>query len=332
MKAMVLKACAPIDTAPLEWLEVDGPRPAPGEVRLEVRACGICRTDLHVIEGELPSLGHPVIPGHQVVGLVDSLGEGVTRFKAGDRIGVAWLRHACGACVFCRSGQENLCESARFTGYHAPGGYAQYAVVPEAFAYPIPSVFTDIEAAPLLCAGIIGYRSLRRSLCKPGDTLALYGFGSSAHIVIQIAVHWGCKVYAVTRTEKHRRLALDLGAVWAGARAQDLPAPADSAIIFAPAGNLVPEALAALRKGGTLALAGIYMSDIPQMNYEKHLFYEKNVHSVTANTREDGMELLRVAAAIPIRPEVRVFPVQEANEALLKLKRDEFEGSGVLVF
>lgn len=332
MKAMVLKACAPMETKPLEWLEVDDPLPGPGEVRIRVKACGICRTDLHVVEGELPPLGRPVIPGHQIVGRVDSIGIGCRRFKIDDRIGAAWLRQTCGACVFCRAGQENLCENARFTGYHAPGGYAEYAVVPEDFAYPIAPVFSDTEAAPLLCAGIIGYRSLRRSQCKAGDTLALYGFGSSAHIVIQIAVHWGCTVYAVTRGEKHQRLALELGAEWAGSDAERLPAPADSAIIFAPAGNLVPAALSRLRKGGTLALAGIYMTDIPEMNYEKHLFYEKNVHSVTANTREDGMELLRIAAAIPIRPEVQAFAVQEANEALLKLKNDRIEGSGVLVF
>jgi len=331
MKAMVLSGCAPIETGPLLWTELPDPEPGPREVRVKVRTCGICRTDLHVVEGELPPVGHAVIPGHQIIGTVDRLGSNASRFKIGERIGIAWLRHTCGECVYCRAGQENLCEHSIFTGYHAPGGYAQYAVVPEDFAYPIPETFSDGEATPLLCAGIIGYRSLKRSLVQPGQSLALYGFGSSAHIVIQIAVHWGCKVYACSRTEKHRKLALELGAQWAGLRAEDMPVRADSAIIFAPAGSLVPQALEQLRKGGTLALAGIYMSAIPQMDYEKHLFYEKNIHSVTANTRQDGLELLQLAAQIPIRPQVQLFPLQEANEALLRLKQDKIEGSGVLV-
>lgn len=332
MKAMVLSRCAPVDTAPLEWRDIPEPQPGPLEVRVKVKACGICRTDLHVIEGELPPLDHPVIPGHQVVGTVDKVGSNVSRFKAGERIGIAWLHHTCGECVYCRAGQENLCESSIFTGYHAPGGYAEYAVVNEAFAYPIPEVFSDFEAPPLLCAGIIGYRSLKRSLCRPGQALALYGFGSSAHIVIQIAIHWGCSVYVCSRSGQHQKLALELGAKWAGSRAEDMPVLADSAIIFAPAGSLVPQALRRLRKGGTLALAGIYMTDIPAMDYERHLFYEKNVHSVTANTRQDGIELLEAAAEIPIRPQVRLFYMHEANEALLKLKQDRIQGSGVLVF
>ncbi len=332
MKAMVLKQCAPIDAAPLDWTDVPTPDPGPEEVRVRVKACGICRTDLHVIEGELPPLGRAVIPGHQIVGIVDKAGANASRFKPGDRIGIAWLHHTCGRCVYCRAGQENLCESSIFTGYHVPGGYAEYAVAPEAFAYPIPAIFNDYDAPPLLCAGIIGYRSLKRSLLKPGQSIALYGFGSSAHIVIQIAVHWGCKVYACSRTERHQKLALELGAVWAGSDASRMPALVDSAIIFAPAGELVPQALRSLRKGGVLALAGIYMSDIPAMDYERHLFYEKNVHSVTANTREDGIELLETASEIPIRPQIQLFPMKDANSALLKLKQDRIEGSGVLVF
>jgi propanol-preferring alcohol dehydrogenase len=330
MKAMVLEKCAPIETAPLKWTDVPDPTPGHGEVRVKVKTCGICRTDLHVIEGELPPLGRPVIPGHQIIGTVDLPGPGSSRFKPGQRIGIAWLRHTCGECVYCRAGQENLCESSVFTGYHAPGGYAEYAVVPEDFAYAIPDAFTDKEATPLLCAGIIGYRSLKRSLCQPGQSLALYGFGSSAHIVIQIALSWGCKVYVCTRTPRHQKLALELGAHWAGGKAKDMPVQADSAIIFAPAGELVPEALRMLRKGGTLALAGIYMTSIPEMDYEKHLFYEKNVHSVTANTRQDGDELLYIASQIPLRPQVQVFPLQEANEVLLRLKQDKIKGSGVL--
>jgi propanol-preferring alcohol dehydrogenase len=332
MKAMVLEKCGPIDTAPLRWIEVPDPQPGPDEVRVKVRCCGICRTDLHVIESELPCLDHPVIPGHQIVGTVDMLGSKASRFKAGDRIGIAWLRHTCGECVYCRAGQENLCLQSLFTGYHAPGGFAQYAVVREDFAYPIPDEFDDTQAAPLLCAGIIGYRSLKRSLCRPGDTLALYGFGSSAHIVIQIARHWGCKVLVCSRGDKHQGLALELGAHWAGSSADEMPVEPDSAIIFAPAGELVPDALRRLRKGGTLALAGIYMSNIPELNYEEHLFYEKNVHSVTANTRQDGIDLLRVAAEIPIRPQVQLFSARDANEALIKLKQDRLRGSGVLVF
>ena len=331
MKAMVLSKCAPVETAPLRWTELPDPEPGPEEVRVRVKACGICRTDLHVIEGELPPLGHTVIPGHQIVGVVDRLGSKASRFRIGERIGIAWLHHACGECAYCQAGRENLCEHPTFTGYHAPGGYAQYAVAPEAFAYSIPETFSDVEATPLLCAGIIGYRSLKRSLIQPGQTLALYGFGSSAHIVLQIAVHWGCKVYACSRTEKHRKLAIELGAMWAGSRPEDMPVRTDSAIIFAPAGSLVPQALEQLRKGGTLALAGIYMTAIPEMDYEKHLFHEKNVHSVTANTRQDGMALLEVAAEIPIRPEVHVFPLQKANEALIELKQDKIRGSGVLM-
>jgi propanol-preferring alcohol dehydrogenase len=332
MKAMVLEACAPVETAPLKWMEVPDPEPRPNEVRIRVRACGICRTDLHVVEGELEPRPGPVIPGHQVVGTIDRLGPGASRFKPGDRVGIAWLRHTCGACSFCRSGHENLCEASRYTGYHAPGGFAEYAVVGEEFAYPLPPAFGDAEAAPLLCAGIIGYRSLRRSRCEPGDSIALYGFGASAHIVLQIARHRGCDVYVCTRGKRHQDLALAMGATWAGESAADLPADTGSAIIFAPAGPLVPEALARLRKGGTLALAGIYMTDIPAMNYERHLFYEKNLVSVTSNTREDGLDLLREAAEIPVRTHIRCFPVERANEALLELKRGGIDGAGVLTF
>lgn len=330
MNAMLLEKCAPIEDAPLKWTALPDPEPGPGQVRIKVSTCGVCRTDLHVVEGELPFPGHPVIPGHQVVGTIDRLGPGSRRFSQGVRIGIAWLRHTCGKCGYCRSGLENLCEDARFTGYHAPGGYAEYAVVDEDFAYKIPEVFSDIDAPPLLCAGIIGYRSLKRSMLRPGDTLAIYGFGSSAHIVLQIALHMGCKVYVCTRGEKHRALAAKLGATWTGTHAENMPGPAHSAIVFAPAGALVTTALSRLRKGGTLALAGIYMTSIPSMNYEEHLFYEKNVHSVTANTREDGLELLRIASEIPIHMETEVFPLLDANNALLKLKKGGIEGSGIL--
>lgn len=331
MKAMVLEHNAPIDTAPLRLIDVPTPSPQAGEVRIKVRCCAICRTDLHVIEGELPPRKQPIIPGHQIVGVVDALVPGCGRLRPGQRVGVAWLRHTCGRCDFCRTEHENLCESQRFTGYHADGGYAEYAVVPEAFAYAIPDVFEDVQAAPLLCAGIIGYRALQRSAVQNGGTLALYGFGSSAHVVIQIARHRGCRVYVATRGESHRELARQMGAEWVGEDPREMPVKADSAIIFAPAGELVPPALAALKKGGTLALAGIYMTDVPAMQYEEHLFYEKNVCSVTANTREDGRALLAEAARIPIRPHTTTYPLEEANRALQDLKADRIDGSGVLI-
>lgn len=331
MRAQVLHEIAPIETAPLRLVERPVPEPAPGEVRLRVRGCAICRTDLHVIEGELPRHTLPIIPGHQIVGVVDAVGPACRRLRPGQRIGVAWLRYTCGQCRFCRADRENLCEAARFTGYHADGGYAEYAVVPEDFAYEIPPAFSDTEAAPLLCAGIIGYRALKRCELRSGSRLALYGFGSSAHVVLQIALHRGCEVFVVSRAAAHRELARALGAAWVGADAAEMPAKADSAIIFAPAGTLVPAALAQLEKGGTLALAGIYMSAVPPLDYERHLFYERDVHSVTANTRADARELLAEAAEIPIRPHVTCYPLADANRALQDLKADQVNGTGVLV-
>ncbi len=331
MQAMVLHEIGLIDSAPLLLTELPDPQPGPREVRLKVSCCAICRTDLHVIEGELPRQRLPLVPGHQVVGVVDELGPECTRLKPGQRVGVAWLRHTCGVCAFCRSGRENLCEASLFTGYHADGGYAQYAVVPEDFAYEIPPAFSDVDGAPLLCAGIIGYRALKRCNLPPGGRLALYGFGSSAHVVMQIALHRGCEVYVVSRTPSHQQLAREMGAAWVGSSPDQMPEPADSAISFAPVGHLVPAALAALRKGGTLALAGIYMTDIPTLNYEKHIFYERDLHSVTSNTRADGRELLAEAAEIPIRPRVTTYPLADANRALRDLKADRIDGTGVLV-
>jgi len=296
-----------------------------------VRCCAICRTDLHVIEGDLPKEKLPLIPGHQIVGVVDAVGEGCKRLKVGDRVGVAWLRHTCGVCEFCRSGRENLCESQRFTGYHADGGYAEKAVAPEDFVYDIPAAFSDVDAAPLLCSGIVGFRSFKRSRPQPGGTLALYGFGSSAHVIMQIALHRGMHVYVVTRGESHRRLAREMGAEWVGAIAADMPVKVGSAVIFAPAGELVPQALEKLEKGGTLSLANIYMTPIPQMDYERCVFYERDICSVTANTRDDGRELLAEAAAIPIRPHTTTYPLAEANRALQDLKADRINGTGVLV-
>jgi propanol-preferring alcohol dehydrogenase len=331
MKAMLLRKIAPIDSSPLELAELPTPEPGPGEVRLKVYCCAICRTDLHVIEGDLPQVKMPIIPGHQIVGTVDALGPECSRLRVGRRVGVAWLRSTCGKCRFCLAGRENLCESARFTGYHADGGYAQYATVPEAFAYEIPDAFSHVEATPLLCAGIIGYAALRRARIPRGGKVALYGFGSSAHVVIQIAQHRGCEVYVVTRGERHRELARQMGAVWVGEHASEMPVKVDSAIIFAPAGELVPPALEALQKGGTLSLAGIYMTPIPELDYERHVFYERDIHSVTCNTRDDGRHLLAEAAAIPIRPHTTTYPLAEANQALQDLKNDQLNGTGVLV-
>jgi len=328
---MLLTHPASIDSAPLQLRELPAPEPVAGEIRVRVAACGICRTDLHVVEGELPPQRDAVIPGHQVVGVVDRCGPGATRFKAGDRVGIAWLRATCGVCRFCRNGNENLCAQARFTGYHADGGYAEYAVVREAFAYAVPAALGDAEATPLLCAGIIGYRALRRADVRPGCRVGLYGFGASAHIAIQVARHLGCTVYVMTRDDRHQALARELGAAWAGGATATPPDKLDSAVLFAPAGDLVLPALEALEDGGTLALAGIYLTDIPALNYERHLFHEKNLRSVTANTRQDGEELLRIAAEVPLHPRTTTFPLPDANRALQQLKHDAIQGAGVLL-
>ncbi|MGA2439425.1 MAG: zinc-dependent alcohol dehydrogenase family protein [Tepidisphaeraceae bacterium] len=330
MRAMLLRTPASIDSSPLDLRELDAPEPKPGEIRLRVLACGICRTDLHVVEGELPPRKNPIIPGHQVVGVVDRLGAGAARFKIGDRAGIAWLRSTCGQCPYCRNASENLCPNARFTGYDEDGGYAEYAVVPQDFAYLVPASLDPVEVAPLLCAGIIGYRALKRAEMRPGCRLGLYGFGSSASIAIQIARHFGCAVFVMTRDEKHQRLARELGAAWAGSADARPPEPLDSAVLFAPVGDLVLPALEALDRGGTLAVAGIHLTDIPAMNYQRHLFYEKNLTSVTANTRADGEELLRLAAEVPLKPQTTRFPLADANRALQLLKHDGISGSGVL--
>ena len=330
MRAMTLERPAPVGTSPLVARERPAPAPGPGEVRVRVRACAACRTDLHVVEGDLPPRRLPVVPGHQGGGIVDARGAGATRFAPGERVGVAWLRSSCGACRHCAAGRENLCEASTYTGWTHDGGFAEACCVPEAFAYRVPAAFEDAEAAPLLCAGIIGYRALRQSAVAPGGTLALYGFGSSAHVAIQVARHWGCTVYAVTRDPAHRALARSLGAAWAGPPGEPLPAPASAAIIFAPAGELVPRALADLDRGGTLALAGIHMSDVPALTYERHLFWEKTVRSVTANTRADGEALLAEAAAIPLRPQVTRYALPDANRALQDLAANRVAGTAVL--
>jgi propanol-preferring alcohol dehydrogenase len=329
--AMTLRRQGSISSHPLDRVELRDPEPGRGEIRLRIRACAICRTDLHVIEGDLPPHRMPLVPGHQAVGVVDRLGPGCRRFHPGDRAGIAWLRGTCGACEFCRSGAENLCEASRYTGYDDDGGYAELAVVPEAFAYPIPAAFPDLDAAPLLCAGIIGYRALGRTELARGGRLGLYGFGSSAHVVLQIARHRGTEVFVATRGARHREFARRLGAAWVGDATATMPGRLDAAIVFAPAGEIVPPALRAVRKGGVVVLAGIHMSPIPAMEYGPHLFHEKTLRSVEANTRRDGDDLLREAAEIPIRPSVTTFPLEAANEALSDLKADRLDGTGVLV-
>jgi alcohol dehydrogenase, propanol-preferring len=330
MKAMVLHGPASIDTAPLQLTELPVPEPGDEEVLIRVEVCGVCRTDLHVVEGELPPRRDRMIPGHEVVGRVERLGPGAARFQVGDRVGAAWLHASCGVCPYCRRGDENLCDAPCFNGYDIPGGYAQYMVAPEAFIYPIPEGVSSREAAPFLCAGIIGYRALRRSDVRPGEPLGLYGFGASAHIVIQVARYWGCEVYVSTRGKRHRELARELGAVWAGAADEKPPKKLRASIIFAPVGELVPGALEALDKGGTLALAGIYMTPVPELEYQRYLFYERSVRSVTANTREDGRELLRLAAEIPLHTHTQEFPLDAANEALRMLKHEGINGAAVL--
>lgn len=330
MKAMVLDRAGDVSTDPLQLRDLPVPVPGPGEVLVKVRVCGVCRTDLHVIEGELEEVKRPLVPGHQVVGVVTRLGGGVTGLEEGDRVGIAWLQGTCGTCDFCASGRENLCLRARFTGYQMDGGYAEYAVVPAYFAYPIPPVFSDEEAAPLLCAGIIGYRALRLSGIKPGQRLGLYGFGASAHIAIQIARHWGCQVYVSSLKDEHQALARTLGAVWVGGAQDRPPDTLHGSIMFAPAGELVPPALRALERGGTLALAGIHMSPIPSLDYDRDVFGERVLRSVTANTKQDGLDLLREAASIPIKPRTVRFPLQQANQALQALKAGSFQGAAVL--
>jgi len=331
MKAMAVHTPAPIESNPLSAIEVPTPEPRAGELLVRVATCGVCRTDLHVAEGDLPPRHPRIIPGHEVVGVVERCGEGCKRFRPGDRVGIAWLRETCGACVYCRRRRENLCPNARFTGYDHDGGYAEAAVVREEFAYEIAATLGDEEAAPLLCAGIIGYRAIKRAEVERGSTVGLYGFGGSAHIAIQVLRHWGCRVLVMTRGGvQHRELAESLGAEWIGGAREHPPRLLDAAILFAPAGELVAPALEALDRGGILAVAGIYLSPIPQLDYERQLFYEKELRSVTANTRADGDEFMKIAGEIPIRTHTTAFGLGEANVALNMLKHDAIKGAAVL--
>ncbi len=329
MQAQILSGPRSIDTHPLHLSDAPLPEPGANDLLIRVSVCAVCHTDLHIAEGELPPKKNKLIPGHQIVGEVESIGKNVKRFAIGERVGVTWLYSCCGSCEFCNAGKENLCDDARFTGYHSDGGYAEFVVVPAAFAHAIPVAFPDEQAAPLLCAGVIGYRSLRLCEIQPGQRLGLYGFGASAHVAIQVARHWNCEVYVFTRSAKHRDHALELGAIWAGQAGERPPHKMDGSIIFAPAGELVPQALGHLRKGGTLAINAVHMSPIPQFDYP-HIYFERTVRSVANCTRRDAHELLQLAAEIPIHSDVETYPLSEANEVLLRLKRAEIRGAAVL--
>ena len=330
MRAQILRETRPVEQKPLEPADLPIPQPSPKQIRLKVSACGVCRTDLHTVEGDLDIPKLPVVPGHQVVGVVDALGGDVTQFKEDDRAGAIWLYRTCGKCGFCKTERENLCEEAEFSGFHADGGFAEYMVVDADFAYPLPHDLPDEQAAPLLCGGVIGYRALRLSEVKRGQTLGLFGFGNSAHITIQVARRWDCPVFVFTRSPSHQEHARRLGAEWVGTADGKPPRQVDAAIIFAPAGELIPKALKVLNKGGTIALAGIHMSNIPEMPYDL-LYGERCVRSVANSTRQDARELLELAAEVPIRTDVTTFPLEEANEVLLAMKESRFNGDAVLL-
>ena len=330
MRAMALGAFRPAAENPLELRDVPVPAVGPKDILIKVRCCGVCHTDLHAVEGELPDAKLPLIPGHEVIGVVERVGERAARFRAGVRVGAAWLRSTCGECRFCRDGRENLCEAARFNGYHADGGYAEYMALPEEFAYGVPESFSDEEAAPLMCAGIVGYRALELSGIQPGGTLGLYGFGGSAHIALQIAKHRSARIFVFTRSAEHQELARTLGADWAGSSKDDPPAKLTNAIIFAPVGSLYLDALRVLDRGGTVASAGIHMSPIPEIDYDKYLYHERKMLSVANATRRDGEDLLRIAAEIPVRTTVQTFPLEKANDVLRLLKAGKINGAAVL--
>ena len=335
MKACLLHKPAPVESRPLELAEIAPLTPGEDELLVRVRACAVCRTDLHVVEGDLPVRRSPVIPGHQIVGEIMVLGAKARGFVIGQRVGVAWLHRTCGACGFCGSGQENLCDHAEFTGWTADGGYAEYAVAPAAFAYHLPEGFDDLQVAPLLCAGLIGYRAMEHTSIGSasawrGARVGFYGFGASAHVVIQLAVARGAEVYVFSRGQRHQTLAAELGAKWVGGATDEAAVKLDAAIMFAPAGDLVPVALRALDKGSTLVLAGIHMTQVPAMDYQL-LYGERVVRSVANNTRDDGLAFLAEAARIPVRTHVQTFPLAQANEALIALKRGKIRGAALLV-
>ncbi|HXF50347.1 MAG TPA: zinc-dependent alcohol dehydrogenase family protein [Dehalococcoidia bacterium] len=329
MRAWTVRTPGPIESTPLALEERPVPEPEPDEVLLRVLACGVCRTDLHVAEGELPPVRESVTPGHQIVGVIERLGADVRGLSVGQRVGVTWLASACGRCALCVEGKENLCDRATFTGYHVDGGYAEYAVARAAYVFPIPDAIPDLEAAPLLCAGVIGYRALRLANAQRARRLGLVGFGASAHLAIQVARYWGCDVYVFTRGEAHQRFAREMGAVWAGEASDDPGVGLDSAIIFAPAGDLVPQMLDRLARGGTLAINAVYMTPIPSFDYRR-LYWEKEIRSVANVTREDAHAFLALAAKIPVRANVQPYAFEDANPALQDLKAGRVEGAAVL--
>ena len=331
MRAMILTRQGQVEESPLIETDVDKPQAGPGELRIKVSACAVCRTDIHIAEGDLALHKRPLIPGHQIVGRIDQLGENVTGRRLGERIGAGWLRHVDGTCEFCRRGRENLCRDSRYTGYDADGGYAEYAVVPNDFAYELPEDFDDEHVAPLLCGGLIGYRALERADVPEKGRLLLVGFGSSAHLVIQLALARGHEVYIVTRSQNHIREAKALGATWAGDDFRDLPAKASSAILFAPSGKLVPPIMEALDRGGICSIAGIHLSDVPELNYQRHLYQEREIRSVTANTRRDARALLAEAATAGVRPQTMSYSLGEANRALVEMKQSRVAGTPVLM-
>lgn len=330
MRAWIVDRPGPLSAMPMTLVEREAPEPGPGQVRVAVRCCGVCRTDLHLAEGDLPPRRRGVVPGHEVVGIVDALGEGASAFALGERIGVAWLGATDGTCRFCISDRENLCVSPTFTGWDVDGGYAAYCVADEAFAYRLPDDIDDEAAAPLLCAGIIGYRALTLAEVRPGGRLGIYGFGGSAHLTAQVAIGLGLEVHVLTRGAANRRLALDLGCASAGGPDDEPPVRLDGAILFAPAGDLVPVALRALDRGGTLAVAGIWLSTIPPLDYDRELFFERRLRSVTANTRADGHDFLRIAARLGVRASTVAYPMSQADSALRDLANGAFSGAAVL--
>ena len=330
MKAMVLRKTNTIEKSPLKYTEIPKPEPNKNEIRIKVRTCGVCHTDLHEIEGDLPIKKENLVPGHEVIGIVDKCGINVGNFSIGDRVGVPWLYSACGTCKYCKRGQENLCDDAKFTGYHVNGGYTEYMVVPSDYAYKIPNIFSDAEAAPLMCAGVIGYRSIKMSQIKPGETLGLFGFGASAHIVIQIAKFWNCEVFVFTRSKNHQEHAKKLGASWVGTSKDIPPRKIDRAISFVPSGLIIHDILKVLDKGGTLAINAIYLTDIPAIPWNL-IYYERQIVSVANTTILDATEFLKLAEKIPIKTEVHTYKLIDANIALKDLKNSKFNGATVLV-
>ncbi len=330
MKAVRLEIPQDIESHPLRVVDLPNPTIGANQLLIQVDACGICHTDLHTVEGEIVPPKYPIIPGHQIVGRILEIGSEVEEWERGERVGIPWLYRACGVCAFCKRGEENLCQDAEFTGFHRNGGYAEVVVSDAAYTLRIPHGLSNELAAPLLCAGIIGYRSLHKADVHPGDRLGLIGFGASAHLTIQVARYWGCEVFVFTRSEGHKQLAQELGAEWVGDAEDQAPAPLDRAILFAPVGHLVPITLEKLRPGGTLAINAIHLSPIPELPY--HLIYgERTLRSVANATYQDGIDFLKLAAEIPIQANTQIYPLESANEALLDLKESKIDGAGVII-